>query len=931
MVPFGDAPHTVDNVWTVASSSFGTDVLQTATKMDNDPQTSTHIVSGTSETSSNSDGASQAVADSNEITTVSDSAGSLEITDALGDNIKLSLDGDHVVISQKFTIDQATADGYVKLSADGNGGHTNEFYFSKQDTLAKEFLLDDGILGLKIEFEGKSETVTYNPDGSLIGNFTDAEGREGSVVLQPGAYVSWDQYHAYGVDPDIYGQDTVYYRSVGKVNFDGSGEGLYYYPDGKLAIKTQGSASGYVQELYDSEGQLRHKIVQNWETLASYEERMEETNLGVFKTIVSSDGSGGIVRSYSIDGEAVDYDPFVHYQSMGVGVYDVGPESIGSIAHYDLLNYVTGKDKHYQGGPAFIAADGRVEYVNFQDIAVSIDEDGGLVFDGPGMTLKRDSQGAIEVHAQLNGGWYDWLDHYQKTAEGSINYNSDGSLTSYSFADRDGDQITQSEVNFHDDGTLDRLTYLTPDGNTNYIDYYQNGSYERGVTAENGALIIHETWSNSTQSASYFDNDGAFVYSEAASTGWSATRAIGRDGTTKISFNGALSASQVSAEQAGCNLVFSIPQSETKFQIDNWYTSLLPAEHVINFSDGTEWKITDLLSRFPPNVTTDGSYGDDYLSYEDGLNHLFNGKSGNDLIQAGAGADVFLYNLEDGSDTVIGAEYKDTLRFAPGISRSDISLSMANTSLIVRLNDTSDSITFQNWNADSPEKFSNIQLSDRTLLDVSTEIARTYFVELGINPVNVVAVSNNMAIGTEKSEALYGFSGNDYLMGGGGNDILAGGAGDDTIIGSDGSDDTLIGDSGSDILADGTGNDTYIFDMGSGNDRIEDADRNTGAAKGIDTIHFDSTVNAEDVLLRREHDDLILEYGTSNSIRVVNQFATYAGAGVFGIERIEFSNGAHWDADDFVLMFQSEDRPQYEDVQSMAEIVGNNSLEFSLA
>lgn len=91
---------------------------------------------------------------------------------------------------------------------------------------------------------------------------------------------------------------------------------------------------------------------------------------------------------------------------------------------------------------------------------------------------------------------------------------------------------------------------------------------------------------------------------------------------------------------------------------------------------------------------------------------------------------------------------------------------------------------------------------------------------------------DNVIIGSNQADQIYGLSGNDTLNGGNQNDTLYGGTGNDTLNGENGS-DTLYGDEGSDILNGGTGNDTLIG--GAGDDTL------TGG-NGADTFKYSYTL-----------------------------------------------------------------------------------------
>ncbi|WP_317028641.1 VCBS domain-containing protein [Acinetobacter towneri] len=98
--------------------------------------------------------------------------------------------------------------------------------------------------------------------------------------------------------------------------------------------------------------------------------------------------------------------------------------------------------------------------------------------------------------------------------------------------------------------------------------------------------------------------------------------------------------------------------------------------------------------------------------------------------------------------------------------------------------------------------------------------------ELGVltdAKADIYHVAGTTLNGTERDDILLGGSTNDTLYGGKGNDVLIGGAGIDTLHGGDGNDrleggignDILYGDAGNDILIGGIGNDTLTGGLGA--------------------------------------------------------------------------------------------------------------------
>ena len=119
--------------------------------------------------------------------------------------------------------------------------------------------------------------------------------------------------------------------------------------------------------------------------------------------------------------------------------------------------------------------------------------------------------------------------------------------------------------------------------------------------------------------------------------------------------------------------------------------------------------------------------------------------------------------------------------------------------------------------------------------------------------------------GSDSREDLNGYGGNDVIYGYGGNDVINGGAGNDYLEGGDGAD-------------------TYVFSEEWGQDTVV-------AVNGEDHMYFKDTVLSQ-VSFSREGADLLMnKKGTSDQIRMVNQFGSASGNEAFGIVNWEFADG----------------------------------------
>lgn len=83
--------------------------------------------------------------------------------------------------------------------------------------------------------------------------------------------------------------------------------------------------------------------------------------------------------------------------------------------------------------------------------------------------------------------------------------------------------------------------------------------------------------------------------------------------------------------------------------------------------------------------------------------------------------------------------------------------------------------------------------------------------------------TNDVLVGLDQTDTIYGGKANDILLGEGGSDSLYGGAGEDYILGGEGV-DHIYGGRDNDILKGGEGDDLYFYSLGDGQDRIIDPD-----------------------------------------------------------------------------------------------------------
>ncbi|ADL52076.1 calcium-binding protein [Clostridium cellulovorans] len=309
----------------------------------------------------------------------------------------------------------------------------------------------------------------------------------------------------------------------------------------------------------------------------------------------------------------------------------------------------------------------------------------------------------------------------------------------------------------------------------------------------------------------------------------------------------------------------------------------------------------------------DGGEGKDYLYGENG-NDLLDGKNGGGYLEGGAGVDTYIFRKGYGQVNIY--EYSgeantiiDTLKLED-INPNEISLNCNRYDLIMKLNESKDSITIQGYFSSDLHKIEKIQFADGTVWDINTIKSSLVYSNgtVGIDSLNAegeVIMNGYEGDDTLRSGAgndkIYGGTGNDQVYGNGGNDLLYGEDGDDKLYGGNGDDildggegkDYLYGENGNDLLdgkngggylEGGAGNDTYIFSKGDGQDIIYNS-------SSLDTDNDKlslNDVNLSETAFIKSNTDLIIKLNeTTDSVTILGYF----NYGKYSLEEIEFMNG----------------------------------------
>ncbi|MCV4339837.1 calcium-binding protein [Pseudomonas capsici] len=305
-----------------------------------------------------------------------------------------------------------------------------------------------------------------------------------------------------------------------------------------------------------------------------------------------------------------------------------------------------------------------------------------------------------------------------------------------------------------------------------------------------------------------------------------------------------------------------------------------------------------------------GGAGNDSLSGGNG-NDLLDGGVGNDTLEGGKGSDTYVFGKGLGSDAIDNTSYNDTtlnkldVVRLDGLNITDVSLRRESDDLIVQIRQTGDTLRIRSHFSAEAGGWSyaidQLQFADGTVWDRAQITASLLDGTEGNDTITGYDTADTLA-GLAGNDTLYGRSGNDVLDGGDGRDILYGEAGDDTLLGGAGN-DTLTGGSGNDILDGGSGNDsldggfgsdTYVFRKGSGQDTISNYAYNDTTPNKLDVVRLEG-LNADDVSIRRESDDLLIQIRqTGETLRVGSHFYSDQSYG-YAIDQLQFADGTVWD------------------------------------
>jgi Ca2+-binding RTX toxin-like protein len=216
----------------------------------------------------------------------------------------------------------------------------------------------------------------------------------------------------------------------------------------------------------------------------------------------------------------------------------------------------------------------------------------------------------------------------------------------------------------------------------------------------------------------------------------------------------------------------------------------------INGSNGDDWLFgqnsNDTIFAGRGNDVLLGGNGDDYLE----------GSKGNDELYGGAGKNNIFYGLGDGIDKIHqSALGTNTLVLGDGIELDDFEFIRSNYSLIVQIaEDPGQKVEVLDFFNNGNNSFLGVSLSDGSFIDQQHIIDSMLTFppsSSGLTPW-VDYAKENIILGTESNDTLYGGDGDDFLYAFKGSDEMYGGLGNDQYMISAGSQNLWIIDAGGD-------------------------------------------------------------------------------------------------------------------------------------
>jgi Ca2+-binding RTX toxin-like protein len=315
-----------------------------------------------------------------------------------------------------------------------------------------------------------------------------------------------------------------------------------------------------------------------------------------------------------------------------------------------------------------------------------------------------------------------------------------------------------------------------------------------------------------------------------------------------------LNPADVELTRAGADLLVKILSSGETLRVAGHFNWTISGIEQLVFADGTVWNTSQIFDA----AWIRGTDGPDIMNGANNIAEIFDGRGGDDILNAGNQGDTYIYRVGSGNDLIQesgGTDGEDTVRLI-GLNQSDIVLSHVGNNLVLRILSTNETLTVKDHFVGTWEGIEKIQFADGTILDRAAIAILAPSVITGTS-------GNDSLIGDGQASFFYGLAGNDYLEGRGGND-------------------------------------TYFFNLGDGQDNIYD----NGGSTDLDTLQFGAGILPSNITVTQgDSTDFVLAItGTSDTILLNDMMRGYWG----GVDQVRFDDGTIWN---YATLFQKATTP----------------------
>jgi len=307
-------------------------------------------------------------------------------------------------------------------------------------------------------------------------------------------------------------------------------------------------------------------------------------------------------------------------------------------------------------------------------------------------------------------------------------------------------------------------------------------------------------------------------------------------GTNTVKFAAGVSANDVLLQASGNDLYFRFRNSSDTVRVRSEFSGPAYTVQRAVFADGTTWDLTGTLT-----FTWVGNGGFDALYGSASGNNVFSDTvSGTHYFEGTTKDDTYIYSPGNGNIIIDEQGGINTVKFAAGVSASDVLLQASGSNLYFRFRNSADSVCVRSEFSGSAYTVQKAVFADGTTWDLTGTLTFTW-------------------VGNGGFDALYGSAS--------GNNVFS-----DTV-------------SGTHYFEGTTRDDTYIYTPGNGNIIIDEQG-------GNDTVQFAAGVSPNNVYLQKSGNDLYFYFWNANdSVHVRSDFS----AASYAVETATFADGTTWD------------------------------------